>query len=42
MHYIDDPGQPGPGGPTNVVDDYSHVIWLGFPPLSSGTVIKFL
>ena len=37
-HFIDDLSQTGAGGPTNNVDDYSHIVWLGTSPT---TLIKF-
>jgi hypothetical protein len=42
-HHLDDAAQTGPGGPTNQVDNYDQIIWLG--PLVTGmsdtTIIKF-
>ena len=41
-HHIDDPTQPGAGGPTNtVVDFYDQIVWLGIPGLGPATVLKF-
>jgi hypothetical protein len=37
-HHLDDRAQPNAGGPTNNVDDYSHIVWIGAYP---GTVIMF-
>jgi len=31
-HHIDDLSQKGPGGPTNAVDHYNQIIWVGLPP----------
>jgi hypothetical protein len=30
-HYIDDLSQRGVGGPTNVVDNYQQILWVGLP-----------
>jgi hypothetical protein len=41
-HHIDDPSEPGAGGPTNtVVDFYDQIIWVGVDSYD-GTVIMFL
>jgi len=37
-HHLDDRTEPGAGGPTNNVDDYSHIVWIGQYP---GTIIMF-
>jgi len=42
-HHLDDSSQSGPGGPTNQVDNYDQIIWLGplVTVLDGTTVIKF-
>jgi hypothetical protein len=40
VHNLENISDPTPGV-TNQVDDYSHIIWLGFPSLGPATVIKF-
>jgi len=37
-HFLDDISQPDAGGPTNAVDDYSNIIWIG---TATGSLLLF-
>ncbi len=40
-HHLDDRSEPDAGGPTNVVDNYGQIDWLG-NPFRKGTLLEFM